>query len=228
MKQIIIDLSHPFKADMPLWPGDPVFLVEQFSTLPLNGYFMNKVSCGEHSGTHIGAPCHFNPRGVDVAGIPAQDLVLPAVKIDISQYCQNNPDYLLTVQDMLAWEQQHLKIPSHCVALVQTGWDRFWNNPHRYFGLAENTMHFPGISMEAAQFLAAQRQVAGVGIDTAGIDGGLSQDFAANKALGDANIYHLENLTNLAQLPETGAILFIGALPIAGGSGSPCRVVGLW
>jgi len=228
MKQTIIDLTHPLTENMPTWPGDPDFTVEKHCTLPLNGYYMNKVSCGEHCGTHIGAPYHFNPQGRDVAGIPAEDLLLPAVKIDISRRCEANPDYLLTVQDIVEWEKQYGPILPHCAVLVCTGWSQLWSDHPCYFGMTENSMHFTGISPQAAQFLAEQRQVAGVGIDTAGIDGGLSQDYAANKALGDANIYHLENLTNLAQLPETGATLFIGALPISGGSGSPCRVVGRW
>ncbi len=226
MDHNFVDLSHPLTPGMPTWPGDPAFVLEKHSTLHKDGYTMNKVSCSEHCGTHIGAPIHFNPQGTDVAGIPAQDLVLPAVKIDISRRCIANPDYLLTVQDILAWEKQYGPVPPHCVALVCTGWSQYWHNSARYFGFVKNRMHFPGISVEEAQFLAVQRHVAGVGIDTAGIDGGLSQDFAANKALCAANSYHLENLTNLTALPETGATLFIGALPIPGGSGSPCRVVG--
>ena len=36
-----------------------------------------------------------------------------------------------------------------------------------------------------------------------------------------------ECLARLDELPATGALLFLGVLPIAGGSGSPARVLAL-
>jgi kynurenine formamidase len=70
-----------------------------------------------------------------------------------------------------------------------------------------------------------ERGVLGLGIDTAGIDGGASQTLEANRILLDNGRFHLENLTNLERLPARGAWLFIGALPLVGGSGSPARVL---
>ncbi|NBT62186.1 MAG: hypothetical protein EBT02_10475 [Planctomycetia bacterium] len=66
-----------------------------------------------------------------------------------------------------------------------------------------------------------------MGIDTAGIEPGKDSNFSCNKVLLHGQRIHLENLTNLNQLPAVGAHLFIGALPIEGATGSPARVIAL-
>jgi kynurenine formamidase len=40
-------------------------------------------------------------------------------------------------------------------------------------------------------------------------------------------VWHIENLTNLKSLPATGALVFIGVLPLVDGSGSPARILAL-
>ena len=64
-----------------------------------------------------------------------------------------------------------------------------------------------------------------MGIDTASIDPGHSKNFPAHRILGEANLYGLENVAALDQLPPRGA--FVTALPlkIRGGSGGPVRIM---
>ena len=88
-------------------------------------------------------------------------------------------------------------------------------------------MNFPGFSKEAVEFLIANRKIIGIGIDSPGIDGGGSTEYSANKLLAKAGLYHLENLTNLKNLCFKNIFIFIGALPIISGSGSPCRIIAL-
>jgi kynurenine formamidase len=85
---------------------------------------------------------------------------------------------------------------------------------------------FPGISAEAAKLLV-DRKVAGVGIDTASIDYGKSKDFMTHRVLTAANIYALENVANTDRLPEVGATIIALPVKIAGGTGGPCRIVGI-
>ena len=66
-----------------------------------------------------------------------------------------------------------------------------------------------------------------VGIDTASLDYGPSQDFITHQVLNGANIAGLENVANLDQLPEKGFLVVALPMKIAGGSGAPCRIVAL-
>ncbi|UCE02770.1 MAG: cyclase family protein, partial [Candidatus Latescibacterota bacterium] len=88
-------------------------------------------------------------------------------------------------------------------------------------------LHFPGISREAATFLAEERDVAVVGLDTASLDHGPSTDFITHQILNGANISGLENVAHLEKLPARGATLFAIPMKIAGGSGAPARIFAL-
>ena len=224
LKGAIIDLSHPVESGMPHWPDDPQTGLAVCRTLEQDGYRLNRLVIGEHSGTHIGAPSHFNRNQATVDRLGAGKLIVPAVKINLDAAAGENRDFLLQTEHILGWEEQHKKIESGLV-LIHTGWSRFWSDPEMYFGLENGMMHFPGVSESAARFLAQQRGIIGLGIDTAGIDGGMSNDFAAGRCLAAHGIYHLENLANLNSLPDENFTVFIGALPIVNGHGSPCRVL---
>lgn len=221
----IIDLSHPITDDMPLWPGDPPTTIARYSTVAQDGYALNSLTIGEHSGTHIGAPTHFNQQGWSVDHIPIDRLVVPAINLDMSDKVHNNADFLLTCIDIEEWERKNGQIENECVVLLKTGWSALWCKTG-YFSNDQSDMHFPGITEEAAEFLIQKRKIIGLGIDTAGIDGGQSVDFAVNRLLAEHNIYHLENL-NLQALSAIRLYIAIGALPIQNGNGSPCRIFGL-
>jgi kynurenine formamidase len=224
-KYQIIDLTQPISSSMTTWPGDPQTEIEPIAVINDHGYFLNRLAIGEHTGTHIGAPLHIISGGRDVSDIEPNYLITPAVKITISPLACENPDYLLRYEDIIGWENIHGTITKGSVVLVETGWSKFWTSPNEYFGYNGDTMHFPGISSKAAKFLVETRRAVGLGIDSAGLDGGQCEDLLVNRIFLKAGAFHLENLTHLDVIPETGAIIFIGALPIIGGSGSPCRVL---
>ena len=88
-------------------------------------------------------------------------------------------------------------------------------------------MHYPGFGFEAASYLVA-RGVVGIGIDTLGIDRGVDLDFTVHRQVTlPKQVWHIENLTNLKHLPATGALVFVGVLPLVDGSGSPARILAL-
>ncbi len=221
----IVDLSHALHKDIPVWPGDPPFKTEQAASHTVEKYYLNKFCMGEHTGSHFGAPVHFNADGQCVDQIEGHRLVQPVVKIDVS--CFAAPDFLVQPQHVLDWQQVHGKIDKGTV-LFQTGWSKYWDDHAAYWGgTSHDRLHFPGISPACVELLL-DFGIAGIGIDTGGIDGGQSRSFRANKLLARQQKYHLENLTRLELIPETGALLFIGVLPLCGGSGSPCRVLAVF
>ena len=220
----IVDISWPVSAVMPLWPGDPATEVEAWTSLTQEGYFLNRLSIGEHNGTHLGSPKHYLADGKAMADVKPQSLLAPAIKINCRSRCRKEPEYRIDLADIERWEQRFGPIPPHHWLLIETGWSRYWNSdpPTDYW------QTFPGVTGAAAEFLCAKRKILGIGIDSAGVDGSAGQDFAVGRCLASLGRLHLENLCRLQPLPGKGILIFIGALAIVNGSGSPCRVMALF
>ena len=222
----VVNLSHPVHPGMTGWPGDPPVVFEDAATLDREGYSLRRFSLGEHTGTHLNAPASFHDGGATIDAYPAESLARPAVVIDARTQAAGNADYLLTVADIQAWENRHGPVPPGSLALLNTGWDKRWESAEDYLGMADDgAMRFPGFGLESAAFLLERRGVAGIGIDTAGVDGGQDTTFAVNSlALSQPRVV-LENLANLRQLPAVGSFLVIGVLQLRGGGGSPASVL---
>ena len=229
----LVDLTHPFNAKTLYWPTSPsAFRLEQlfFGTTP-GGFFYsaNAFAAPEHGGTHVDAPIHFARDGLPVDRIPLERLVAPAVVIDIVTQAGRDADYRLTVDDVRAFEGRHGRIPAGSIVLLRTGWSRRWSDRKAYLG--DDTpgdaskLHFPSFGVEAARFLIQERRVGALGVDVASIDYGPSTDFAVHQVAAAANVPGLENLTNLGELPPTGAIVVALPIKIEGGSGGPARVI---
>jgi kynurenine formamidase len=224
----VVDLSHPISPDMPLWPGDPPVDFTPWTQHGSDGYLLQRFGMGEHTGTHLGVSAHMHPAGMTVERLPISQLVRPCVRFDLRDRVRNHPDATLTLADVRDFERVWRALPAGCVALLCTGWSARWPDRQTYLNPdAAGVMHFPGFSPEAVEALITQRDIAGLGIDAAGIDPGCDASLSANRLLLHAQRYHLENLTNLDAVPPIGAWLFVGALPLAGGSGSPARVLAI-
>jgi kynurenine formamidase len=161
--------------------------------------------------------------------IPLEQLVGPAVVIDVRAQCSRNPDYELTVEDLMTWESHYGQIRAGTLVLMLSGWGSRWPDPTNYLGSKTpddpRSLHFPGFSRETAEFLVSQRAIRGVGIDTASIDPGRSRDFPVHRVLNGADIYALENVAGLEQLPPRGATVWALPIKIKGGTGGPVRIV---
>lgn len=230
----LIDLTWNFDDRTIYWPTAKPFQWEKESWGKSAGgfwYTAARYSASEHGGTHLDSPVHFAEGKMHMDEIPVTKLVGPGVVIDISVPCQKAPDYLLSVEDITAWENAHGRIPEQSIILIRTGWGRFWPDRKRYLGsdVAGDVanLHFPGISRQAAEFLAKDRTIDGIGIDTASLDHGQSKDFIAHQILNGANIYGLENVANLERLPATGATIIAMPMKIKGGTGGPVRIIAL-
>lgn len=215
----IVDLTQPLSPVTPMWPGSgPPRAVDE-AAIASHGFLSRRLTLSEHTGTHLDAPAHFVADGAGPADIPPERLVVPAVVID----APGRPGAALTADAVLADEAAHGLVPEGCAVLVRTGWDRHLPDAARYIG----AMDFPGVAVGAAELLVA-RGVVGIGIDTLGVDPGAATDFPVHARVTlPAGVWHLEGLVNLAALPPRGALLFVGVLPVAGGSGAPARVMAL-
>jgi kynurenine formamidase len=223
----VVDLTWTLNQQNAFWPGENYkpFELKTIATLEKDGVLSKAFSMPEHLGTHLDAPNHFEANRPSVDKISPRDLFAPGVMIDLSGPASMDADVRLTSQHIARWEREHGQIPPGAVVLLNTGWGRFWDNVPRYQNRdVQGRMHFPGYSAEAAEFLAQQRQVKGIGIDTLSIDYALSRDFAVHHIINRAGKYGLENVAGLDQLPPRGFWLIIAPIKIETGSGGPARI----
>jgi kynurenine formamidase len=229
----LIDLSHSYGSNTVFWPTSPTkFTLEKLAFgKTASGYFYsaNAFCTPEHGGTHLDAPIHFSETGRTTEKIPLEQLVAPAVVIDVSAKASANRDYRASVEDVRQFEREQGPIARGAIVLLRTGWSRHWPNVKAYLG--DDTpgdasrLSFPSYGVEAAKLLVEERGVAALGIDTASIDYGRSTDFPVHRVAAARNVPGLENLTNLDQLPVRGAIVIALPMKIEGGSGGPLRAI---
>jgi kynurenine formamidase len=232
----IVDLSHPYDAQTIFWPTESGFVLEkEHDEQTEKGYYYrsNKFSSPEHGGTHIDAPAHFAKDGNTVDAIPLDQLVGPAVMVDVSRKCFANRDYRITIDDFRDWEKAHREIPPHTIVLLRTGFGKYWPDRKSYLGTDERgaaavaELHFPGLDPAAAAWLVSERKIKAVGLDTASIDYGQSKGFEAHVELMTHDVPAMENLANLERLPPTGITVVALPMKIAGGSGGPLRAIAI-
>jgi len=227
-KTRVLDLSYAISDKLVPWPGDAKFFEAKVNaTIEKNGYFTRSFWMLEHYGTHLDAPAHFPLGKTTVDQIPVKQLFGPAVVIDARTESAKDADYQLGAASVEDWEKRHGRIPEGAIVLLRTGWASRWPNVQKYRNQdATGKMHFPGFSTEAAKMLM-ERKVSGLGCDTLSIDYGASSDFAVHHLSLGAGLYHLENLSDLSELPETGAFLIVAPIKLEGGSGGAVRVFAL-
>jgi kynurenine formamidase len=239
----IVDLTQPLAPETPVIELPPMFApspplsVEVISHYDAAGpaWYWNTLTLGEHTGTHFDAPVHW-VTGKDLPDnttdtLDPATLVGPACVIDVTAEVEQNADFLLTPEHITAWEQKYGLIPPGAWVLLHTGWASRGADKAAYFNADENGPHTPGPSKAAIEFLVREREIAGWGVETVGTDagqaGGFDPPFPAHTLLHGAGKYGLASLTNLDQLPPTGALLIAAPLKIVNGSGSPVRVLAL-
>jgi kynurenine formamidase len=166
----------------------------------------------------------------DFASVPVSRLIGPAVVLDFSAQVAEDPDFLIEIDDVRAWEAEHGPLPDGGWLLVRTGWDTR-TTQDAALNADETGPHSPGLSAECARWVAEESPVIGLGVETVGTDAGAAHSFEpafpCHSYLMGSDKYGLTQLQNLAKLPPVGAVIVASPLPIVTGSGSPARVLAL-
>jgi kynurenine formamidase len=229
-----IDLTHSFDESTIYWPTEDGFkLLRGPAGVTERGYFYaaNRFTCAEHGGTHIDAPIHFWKGGQTADQIPLERLVGLAACVDVTHKCRADRDYQVAVEDFTSWETANAASLSDKIVLIRTGYAAHWPDREKYLGTSETgraavaKLHFPGLDPAAADWLVTRRKVRAVGIDTASIDYGQTQDYLTHQRLFRDNVPALENVAIPDDLPATDFQVIALPMKIGGGSGAPCRIV---
>ena len=223
-----VDLTHTMSPDFPTFFGVPGIEMEKKFDLKKDGFNLYWWRIVEHAGTHLDAPIHFSESGATVEKIPADTLVVPLAVVDVAAKAVQNPDYLLTRDDLVAWEKKHRRLPDNCCVAMQSGWAQHVRDPGKFTGKdGSGIFHFPGFSLEAVDWLMKERKVAGLAVDTLSLDHGPSKDFKVHRAWLPSGRWGLENVANLDKVPASGAVLVVGLAKVKDATGGPARLIAL-
>lgn len=237
----VVDLTQPLSESTPI-----IHLPEPFANTP--GLKVHEISryddrgpawawrwleIGEHVGTHFDAPIHWiiGQDKSDLATMPPSDLIGPVIVFDRVAETENDPDYLLRVDDLRSWESDNGPLPAGGWLLLRTGWDSRADDTEAFLNAGSGQPRSPGLDAECARYLAHETPLIGLGVETVGIDagaaGGFDPPFPVHNYMLGAGKYGLTQLANIASLPSTGAMLVVAPMKLVGGTGSPARVLAL-
>lgn len=222
------DLSHTLYEGFPTFSGEKWFTMERPVTWEKDKVNLNRWTLMEHTGTHMDAPIHFSEDGMSVDMIPIGDLIVPLAIIDIREKAASDPDAYLTPDDIAAFESRNGPLPEGCCVAMNAGWDAHLKTDKFAGRDGEGKNHTPGFHQETTDFLIRERSVKGIAVDTLSLDRGLaSGEFPVHYQWLGSGRWGVEAIANLSDLPETGALLVVGAPKVEGGTGGPSRLIAL-
>ncbi|AYA40592.1 cyclase family protein [Xenorhabdus nematophila] len=222
-----IDLTHSFDKDSPHFF---MFNSAEFKTLFDHkvGFFAQQFTFPGQYGTHIDAPCHFIPDARTLDQLELQELVLPLIVIDQSKRAKQDPNFSLSKDDILKFEDEHGIIEADTFVALRTDWSKRWPSQASMDNKdVQGNNQIPGWGIDALKFLFEERKIKAIGHETFDTDS--AKDFRQNNALlGEyyvlaQNTYQIELLTNLDQIPTRGAIIFNIAAKPKNATGFPVR-----
>jgi kynurenine formamidase len=225
----VADLTHTLAPSFPIWPGNAPISVTNKSQFRRDGFYANRWEIGEHHGTHLDAPAHCSAEGPTAEKIAPTTLIAPLAVLDLRERAKREPDTAVTLEDLHLWEKRHGRLPPGAAVALWSGWDGKSQDPKAFLGSdSTGTLHFPGFSKAAAEFLLHERQVVGLIVDTLSIDIGPSADFPVHKLWLGAGKWAVECAAGLGRVPPAGATVFVGAPKVAGASGGLTRLLAFW
>src|ERR687888_1307842 len=160
-----VDLTHTMSPDFPTFLGVPGIEMDKKFDLKKDGFNLYWWRIIEHAGTHMDAPIHFSEAGATLEKIAVDSLVVPLAVVDVAAKAAQNADYLLSRDDLTAWEKRHGRLPAGCCVAMNSGWAQHVASAKFTGKDSGGTFHFPGFAPEAAAWLM-KRNVAGIAVDT--------------------------------------------------------------
>ncbi|WP_164711982.1 cyclase family protein [Staphylococcus debuckii] len=223
-----VDLTHTFDSKSPHFSALEEAYIDTISTVPEDGFFVQRWSVATQYGTHIDAPIHFVEHKRYLHELDLKELVLPLIVLDYSKEVAENSDFRLTREDLLNWEEAHGRIEPDSFVAFRSDWSKRWPNVEQFENKdAEGNPHSPGWALDALQFLLEERGVTSIGHETfdtdASVDVAKHGDLIGERYVLGQDTFQIELLTNLDQLPERGAVIYTISPKPADAPGFPVR-----
>jgi kynurenine formamidase len=229
-----IDLTHAFEPVQAVWPGfgNAVFKPAKAGKR-IEGYIEKgqEFTYEEHGfvatayeiptdqyGTQLDPPAHWDKRGATISDIPPTYAIRPLVVIDVHEKVAQDAGYHLQVADIEAWEAEHGRIPEGSVVMVRSDWHKRWADVDRF-----NQKPFPGVGLEALQFLHLERKILFHGHEP--LDTDTTPNLEGEYWLLHNHFAQAEGVANLDLVPESGALILIGFAKPKGGTGGYARYI---
>ena len=224
-----IDLTHTLTPSIPVWKG---FAPAQFApttnpetrqpyTYKKDGFEATHYDLPtDQFGTQLDPPAHWAPEFPAIDELPATYAVRPLAVISIVDQVAKDPGYHLRRSDIESWEKRNGKIPAGSVMMVRSDWSKRWPDP----ALASQTV-FPGVSLEALQFLHEERHILFHGHEP--LDTDTTPTLEGEAWLMHNGYAQAEGVANLDKVPETGCLITIGYPKFAGGLGGYARYIAI-
>jgi kynurenine formamidase len=224
-----VDLTHTVTPSIPVWAG---FAKSTFGpavdpktgkpwSYAKDGFEATHYDLGtDQLGTQLDPPAHWNPDYPAIDELPATFAVRPLVVIPIQDKVAREPGYHLSVDDVLAWEARHGRIPAGSVVFIRSDWSKSWPDP----ALATRTP-IPGVKLEALKFLHEQRHILFHGHEP--LDADSTPTMESERWLLTHGYTQAEAVANLEQVPEAGALVAIGFPKFKGGTGGYARFIAI-
>jgi kynurenine formamidase len=177
------------------------------------------LALGDHAGTHVDAPCHFDARtgARSIDEMPLETFFTEAVCLDLSDKPLKSD--ISTADLKASIEAARVTIKPKDTVLLHMDFYR------RCYGQDGYLTDFPGLTKDSATWLGRQGiSLFGVEAVSPGRPG--RNNFEVHHVCRDLGFTHMEGLVNLDKLVGKGRFRFIGfPLKIKGGTGSPIRAV---
>ena len=207
-----IDLSHPIRENMPLYPGTPPVRIGQLRRIETDGYREKQITFTTHTGTHVDAPAHILKNGKTLDQLPLSKFYGKGIVLDVRAFKgQLIPAEFLQAQN--SWQSAEF-------VLFFTGFSAHWGRD-AYF------KDFPVLSLAAADLLINKEKLKGVGFDAISPDTMVSTDLPVHHKFLSAEKLIVENLNNLSLLLDKEFDLNLFPLPVPDADGLPVRAVAL-
>lgn len=224
-----VDMTHTITPSIPVWAGfGPAKFGPTVNPKTGNPYTYKDDDfeathydlATDQLGTQLDPPAHWAPEYPSIDELPATYAVRPLVIISIVDQVKKDAGYHLTVSDIANWEKAHGRIPEGSVVFIRSDWSKEWPNPE----LSTRTP-FPGVKLDALQFLHEQRKILFHGHEP--LDTDTTPTLEGESWLMHHGYTQAEGVTNLDQVPETGALIAIGYPKFQGGTGGYARYIAI-
>ena len=186
VRMSFIDLSHSLKKDFPPYPGDPEFSLTRI--FEEEEFFLSKLECSMHTGTHIDAPLHYIENGRTVSEIELDSLIgrCDVLRLKFPKDSKTpDKDFLKNKEIKI----DDIKLPKkgiEKIIILKTSWCDYFNS--------EDYFHNnPYLSMEFAKFIV-ENEVETLALDIPSPDKFGNSEI--HKILLENNVNIIENLTN--------------------------------